>query len=244
MKSIISFVVLTLLFSGLFGQNNEPNISVYLDMINNGQISEVKEKIPQLKLDYPNSAAIILLEALTTDDGNEAMEYYLKLLDSTYQNDKYYDIACYKMFQYYYSTNNYAASDKYAKILLRDFPNSQYTNMISPMSKTEVKKEVKETINEERSPVKYKTEEKQPEGTFTVQIGAFAEKKNADALKSKLIGYKSVRVVEQVVRGRIFFVVLVGEFSNKEDAIEYNIKLQKEMNLNKGVVINNDREIF
>ena len=69
-------IILILLSCYLHSQN----IEMYLSLINEGQISGVKEQLPELISKYPNNPDIMFLEGIMTTDGNKSIEIYKKIL--------------------------------------------------------------------------------------------------------------------------------------------------------------------
>jgi cell division septation protein DedD len=64
---------------------------------------------------------------------------------------------------------------------------------------------------------------------FTIQVGAFASKENADNLVKRLTGkYDDITVQSSTSGDQTFYRVRVGSFQNKEDAVAYVDKLVTE----------------
>jgi cell division septation protein DedD len=65
-----------------------------------------------------------------------------------------------------------------------------------------------------------------PEGTYTIQVGAFASKENADNLVTRLKGkYENITVSPIASGGQTLYRVRVGSFPRKEDAAAFADKL-------------------
>ena len=56
------------------------NIEMYLSLINEGQISGVKEQLPILISKYPNNPDVLFLTGLMTFDGIKSYDIYKKIL--------------------------------------------------------------------------------------------------------------------------------------------------------------------
>jgi len=66
-------------------------------------------------------------------------------------------------------------------------------------------------------------------GNFTIQIGAFSDRKNAERLKQKLDrSYKNVYISPYSIGNEVLYRVRVGRCSTLEESIKYdNFLIQK-----------------
>lgn len=71
--------------------------------------------------------------------------------------------------------------------------------------------------------------EKPKKGIYTVQAGAFMDKKEADTLKTRLEkkGYNNIYIAKESKRGRDLFKVRIGDFATKKEADLFAIRLSK-----------------
>ena len=85
---------------------------MYLSLINEGQISGVKEQLPELISKYPNNPDIMFLKGIMTTDGNKSVEIYKKILNN-FPESRYASEAAVKIAEYYYSLGLYSQAGKH-----------------------------------------------------------------------------------------------------------------------------------
>jgi len=69
--------------------------------------------------------------------------------------------------------------------------------------------------------------------TYSVQIGAFADVRNAEALVTRMVerGYADVRIERETRRGTLFHCVRVGRFRTREEALSLASELERKESL-------------
>ena len=108
----------------------EVDIVPYLKMIEQGKMEEAKSELLDLKTDYPKSSNLIFLEGVLTENGQDAVVLYQKLVDE-YPKSAYADAAIYRIYSYYFALGLYNTADKNLDKLKKDYPESPYLKMAS-----------------------------------------------------------------------------------------------------------------
>lgn len=228
MKSF--YFVFALILSVSFSENSiaqEVDIIPYLKQIERGESESVREILPKLKRENPNSANLIFLEGVLTENGQQAVSIYQSLVDK-YPDNSYADAALYRIYSYYYAIGLYETASKVLKDLTDKYPDSPYIKMAKSQEET-VEQKSEELTNLEH--------QKNESFRFTIQAGAFINAENAKKLKSELEAdgiYCEVK--EKNVGGTIFNVVYAGKFGNREDADKFLKQINSEFNLNGRIV--------
>ncbi|MCX6148050.1 MAG: SPOR domain-containing protein [Candidatus Kapabacteria bacterium] len=97
MKKII--LIMSLLFPVLaFAESAE--ISNYLTMIANGQVQEVKAKLPDMMVENPNDPGVLLVLGVVLEDGFKAIDIYHKIVRE-YPDSEWADDAYWRIIQFY-----------------------------------------------------------------------------------------------------------------------------------------------
>jgi len=188
-----------------------------LKKIESGEIADAENDLKQLKQNYPDNPEVKFLDAVLTENGEEALSKYF-VVYSKFPNSQFADAALYRVFSYYYALGSYNKAEKYLKKLKTDYPSSPYIKAADrtlPSQDFFIEKGVtKKEVHSNKSP---KVEEVQYK--YTVQAGAFLNKTNADNLKKKfqLKGVYSATYTKEV-GGSLLNIVIVGKFKNKKSA--------------------------
>lgn len=192
----------------------EVDIVPYLKMIEQGKVEEVKGKLLDLKTDYPKSSNLIFLEGVLTENGQDAVALYQKLVEE-YPKSAYADAAIYRIYSYYFALGLYNTADKNLDKLKKDYPESPYIKMAAA---NVVKNDVEETT--QQPPVENNNLEN--EFHYTVQAGAFTNVDNANSLKKDIenAGMTSF-IQEKNVAGTVFNVVYIGKFETRKEADDF-----------------------
>lgn len=195
----------------------EIDITQYLKKIEAGQKEEVISLMPGLRQKYPQSASVIYLDGLLTEDGEKASKIYQTVIDK-HPNSKYADDAMYRIYAYFKAIDESAKAELFLKRLKIEYPESPYIHLTQKVSFAEEDK-VKQKNETQKKPPKLKESSVDGKAKFTIQAGAFARKENALSLKSDFdkAGY-TAQVKEKSVGGSLFHVVFVGNFSTDEEA--------------------------
>jgi tetratricopeptide (TPR) repeat protein len=199
----------------------------YLKLIERGEKDEVEKILPGLKEEYPNSPSVMFLDGVLTENGQDAVVIYSKIVNS-YPASKYADAALYRIYSYYYALGLYEAAKKHLNKLEKEYPDSPYLKIadknipsedeVVPGGKREI--ETPEIISE-----------------FTIQAGAFTKLENAQGLKKDFddSGFKS-NLKDKTIGGTLFHIVYVGEFETENEAKNFLQVINKEFKLDGRVV--------
>lgn len=218
MKIFFSAFFLFFLSTAAFPQ--EADIIPYLKKIEAGESFEVKAKIPQLKKDYPNSSSVLFLEGVVTENGQEAVSIFKKLMEK-YPASSYADAAVYRIYSYYFALGFYDEAKRYLERLKKFYPDSPYIKIAErdiPSKNEEVALEKPAEENPDKPAEKF--EPNLPKiYKYSIQAGAFGDEKNALALKKDfdLSGFHT-SIKNKTVGGTEFKIVVVGRFETEDEA--------------------------
>lgn len=233
-KTLIILISLLLIFS-LTGFSQEVDIVPYLKQIEKGESEAVKSILPKLKKDNPQSANLIFLEGVLTENGQEAVSIYQSFVEK-FPTNSYADAALYRIYSYYYALGLYETAGKVLKNLTEKYPDSPYIKMA--MSQEEAKQNEsaseKNEIKEDSKPIEVKND---ADYKFTVQAGAFVRIENANGLKTEFESEGiACEIREKNVGGTTFHVVYAGKFNSRSDAEKFLQQLNSRFNLNGRIV--------
>jgi len=220
-------LILSFLIAPVFINAQEVDIIPYLKQIEQGKAGEVKIKLSELKQDYPNSSNVLFLEGVLTENAQDAVVIYQKIVDK-YPKSAYADAALYRIYSYYFALGLYNTADKNFEKLKKDYPESPYIKMASMNVTTE---------ENTTPPVKTVDQKDETVYKYTVQAGAFTNKDNAVTLQKEFVnaGLKSF-IKEKNVGGTIFNVVYVGQFVGKNEAEDFKAIANSQFNISGRVV--------
>ncbi|MCS7053398.1 MAG: SPOR domain-containing protein [Ignavibacterium sp.] len=219
------------IISTIYIQAQNYDIVPYLIQIEKGKLDSIKQDIENLKLKYSNDPNIIFLDAVTTDNTQEAYGKF-KLIIDKYPSSKYADASVYRLINLFIIEGEKDSAEKYLNVLKSKYAESPYIRLaqiqFDSISFSENKTEL-EVVNSNQT--------KKDNYKYSIQAGAFIKKENALSLKSQLekSGIYS-EIKEKNVAGTIFNVVYVGKFETKEDAESFLIILNSQFNLEGRVI--------
>jgi len=232
-----AFSVLTLLLfynpTDILAQ--DADIVPYLKQIENGNVDEVKNQIPDLKEKYPDSPSIMFLDGVLTENGQKAVVIYQNIVDK-YPASKYADAALYRLYSYYYALGLYESAKEKLDQLINKYPDSPYIKIakqnqlpVNPEIASE-ETEVKEDSVQQPPP---QTKQTDKNFKFTIQAGAFSKDDNANSLKSDFDKAGIFcEVKNKQVAGTVFHVVYVGRFMTRDEADGFLKTINDKYNLN------------
>jgi len=232
MKFMIKIFSFAFLFIPSLILAQDIDIVPYLKQIEAGELSAVKEKLPELKVKYPGSPAIMFLDGVLTEDGQQAVVVYQRIIEK-YPNSKYADAAVYRVFSYFYALGLYEAAEKMREKLNTEYPDSPYRKLAEankvPDFKTSTQPGETPKIT---TPPTTRTDYR-----FTIQAGAFSNTANAINLKNDFerAGYIT-EMKERNVGGTNFQIVYVGKFALRRDAEDFLHIINSKFNLNGRVI--------
>lgn len=207
-----------------FSQNID--ITYELRQIEAGNIQKAEASLSKLKSENPSDPSVIFLDAVLTENGEEALKKYFSIYEK-YPKSKYADASLYRIFSYYYALGFYKNAEVYLTKLKSEYPNSPYIKIAERNIPSEISTD--DANQNRREITSYK---------FTIQAGAFINLENAKKLSEQLNseGYDT-EITTREIGGSILNIVNVGKFINEEETKTVLSLLEKKFNI-KGRVIN------
>ena len=214
---------------------------MYLSLINEGQISGVKEQLPILISKYPNNPDVLFLTGLMTFDGIKSYDIYKKIL-TKFPDSKYAPDAAVKIGEYYYSLGLYSQAGKqlsqipkfYSRysdiqrvmdLMISSFLaigeedsvkyyTSIYKSMFPDLHVNHYDQNKDQLFNQNSDSITKKI--KKP---YIIQVGAFGRIENAQRMKLQIsqIGY-NVEISDVLTNGRDLHAVRVVRYNTKREA--------------------------
>ncbi|MEN3038461.1 MAG: SPOR domain-containing protein [Candidatus Kryptonium sp.] len=217
MRKTILKISLLLLINYTFAQ--EVDISRYLYLLRLGDVESVRDAVDSLKKIYPNSVNLKYLEANLMQDGEQAVKIYYDIA-LTYPDNEYSDDALLKVFQFYYAKGEYEQAKRELERLKKLYPSSPYAGIKVRFPG------VSETSIVDKSG--RKPSESKVDCNYSLQVGAFLDRKNAEKEKEffESRGY-GVEVHTKFKDGKLFFVVWVGCFYDRDEADAMRIDIKR-----------------
>lgn len=237
--SFFLLIIVFFPFSLIYSQ--EPDLRKLISDIQKGETEKARILLLSLEKDNPNSSTVKFLRALLTENGTEAAKLYRDVAFAYEENDLK-DDALFKLYQYHYSRGEFSESDKYARMLKESFPQSEFVNYLkreNPISsriQTQQKFEQKLLSDTLAQSTQLTNVVTQLTNRFSIQVGAFSTESNAKKFASQFTGY-TTKIREKESNGKKFYVVLIGEYQNEDDAKIELPKLKNRFNL-EGIVVN------
>ncbi len=221
------------------------NVDMYLSLIHEGQMENVKENLPKLISKYPNDAGVIYLNALLTDDGIKSIELY-KMITEKFPESKYASDASVKIGEYFFSRGLYSQACRQLSHFPRKFPRfrdmqrvmdlivssykaigqsdsaryylSIYQGMFPYLDMDQYGLDSK-FISQNKLNNKNEMSMKKGQNPYVIQIGAFGDIKNANRLKLQVnqIGY-NVEVAKIQTNGKGLNAVRIVRYKTKTAA--------------------------
>ena len=208
-----------------------------LKHIESGEIEEATSDFRRLNSRYPNDANVKFLDAVLTENGEEALQKYSTVY-TTHPESQFADAALYRVFSYYYSLGVYTKAEKHLTQLKENYPNSPYIKAADRTLPSEDFFIQAETETKKETPPPIRTVTKKYK--YTIQAGAFLNKTNANNLKKKFEAkgiYADTYTKE--VGGSLLNIIIVGKFVDKDSAQPILDELKKDYKLNGRVVLLN-----
>lgn len=194
------------------------DIIPYLKMIENGDRDDVLQKLPKLIQENPESPNLTFLQAVLTENGQQAVVLYQKIIND-YPGTRYADAAIFRVYSYYYALGLYQTAKTYIEKLKREYPQSSYIKIADqniPTKDEPLKNDEPVTSNKK---IEDEVKSDSKDYKFTIQAGAFSSVKNAEQLKSEFQSAGLISfITEKEVAGTIFHVVYVGHYETKGEA--------------------------
>ena len=225
------------------------NIEMYLSLINEGQISGVKEQLPELISKYPNNPDIMFLKGIMTADGNKSVEIYKKIL-TKFPESRYASESAVKIGEYYYSLGLYSQAGKHLSKIPRVYPRFSNIQRVMDLMVSSfiaigeedsakyyanIYKSMFPTLNVDNFNKKEKFnnnayQKQSIKKPYIIQAGAFSNFENANRMKLQIsqIGYDvEISIVEN--KGLKLYAVRVIRYETKFKAEKVGKILKKKL---------------
>ncbi len=242
-KNLVVILLLSLILTvpvNLYAQ--KVDIVPYLKQIESGERNKAEEALQKLQKEYPDDPAVMFLEGVLTQNGQEAVAVYNKIIRD-YPSSKYADAALYRVYSYYYALGMYGAANEKLARLKKDYPESPYLEIVKKDSaradsSAYAEEPGKDTAAAAGVPDTSRNTEK--DYNYTIQAGAFSVLQNAKSLSDSFrqYGYFS-KIEDKVVAGTTFHIVFVGRFANEDDARKMLQLINTKFELNGRVIKTN-----
>jgi tetratricopeptide (TPR) repeat protein len=240
-------IVLTQTLSILFAGDNLENVE---DLIKDKQYKKLANELLNLSSRDSNHPTALFALGLVESDGAQAIQYFNRIIQE-HHNSPFADDALFRIAQYYYSQGNYKSSKGYFSLINRHYSSSKYKDEsqylycqclqaqgLVDSAKVFLKAFIKnvpqspyvdyavldledlfyydDTSQNTKNNILGSTQK------YSIQVGAFSERKNAQKFISRLNERKiPTEIVRKNVDGRGLWAVWIGKFSTKEKANDY-----------------------
>lgn len=236
-----NIIFILLLYQFLFSQ--EIDISRLVREIESGDIDRANILLMSAEKDNPNSINIKYLKALLSKNADEAVKLYREVIHSNIDSE-WKDDAVYRTYLYHYARGEFNESDKYARMLIESFPESEYIARLNKkkrdvprlqdsstpeISRMESKQEQIPTFNQQQTIISEK---------FSIQVGAFSSSESARKFANQFSGYPT-RIIQKNINGKNLFAVLVGEFDSKDSALIEHVRIKERFKID-GMIIKSE----
>jgi hypothetical protein len=236
MKHVLVAIFLVLAVPLLRAQGADAEVTKYLAMLQDGQIDQVKAEIPSLLSKYPNSPAVLYLQAQTTSEGAEAVRIYQSIVDNFPASD-WAPEALFKVYQFYYALGLYRTAEMKMTMLKKNYPSSKRVLGGGEVDTGKLPED-RPQPSVTGSPVAADTHASAPV-RFTLQVGAYTTQANAEKQKSFFegLGY-TVEMISRVKENKSLFLVLVGTYASAEDAKAKGAEIKAKFHIDSIVTTN------
>jgi tetratricopeptide (TPR) repeat protein len=240
MKSVL-VILMSLSIATAARAQMEPDIQSRLEKIYRGDVESVREELPSLLSRYQNHPGVLYLQGMLTTDGPEAVKVFQSVVDN-FPESEWADDALYRVYQYYYSVGLYRTAEEKLNQLKRDYPQSRYAFGQQPRF------DRRDEIADERveSPAQPPAREtRQPDTRprpaaqypFALQVGAFSTYENAMRQRDMLRDIdQPVEITTRMQGGQTLYLVWVGAFQSRDQAVNYGQQLRRQFNIETMIV--------
>lgn len=229
-KSVVKIILFIILLCSVPGTllSQERDIVPYLKLIESGTRDSVQQMLPGLKKSYPNDPSVLFLEAILTQNAQDAIPVYDRIIKD-FPKSKYADASVYRLYSYYYSIGLYNTAASFLAKLKKEYPDSPYIKS--------AEREIPETNETSQPEPEVTSNDNTADFRFTIQAGAFSNDSNAASLKKSFedAGYYSF-IKSKSVGGTDFSVVYVGRFVKRDEAESFLLVVNKQFDLDGHIV--------
>lgn len=214
MKNLIYFFLLAI---GSLSAQNDP-MKPYIDLWQSEQVDSVKKLLPQLNQKFSDKIEVKFFNAVFDNDAVKASAVY-ESITGDFPQHALADESLYRLIQLSYARGTYQDAKSKFNQLKKNYPKSKWIGIATQMfGDLKIDDSADQSTNAGSK-------------KFTLQVGAFSMRDNADDLKTKLsgLGYAPIEIAEKTVNGKKLFAVWVGSFATKDEAAKtgQTLKSQK-----------------
>ena len=136
LKAFIIFAFIIIFSTAAYSQADR-EVSKYLQKVAQGDISEVKMKLPDLLAEYPDHPGVMLLHGAVIEDAFRALDIYKKIVDE-YDDSQWADDAYWRIIQFYaIQGDTTRAQINYMK-LKQNYPASEFLGPASDVVRSSI----------------------------------------------------------------------------------------------------------
>jgi hypothetical protein len=234
-----------------------------LALLEKNDLASAREKVSQVHRKYPGSATAAYFNALLEENADLAIKLFQEI-STRFQNTVYAERALFRLGQYHFADGTYHRARQYFSTLLEQYPASNLAPQAAYYAAKSLliignSPQIRDELS--RCAEKYpgtwmanfaaddltrlkaagyhqaSDSKKQPPAPYTVQIGAYASRENAANQQRSFsqAGYSAL-IKEKKEGRRIYYQVLVGEFTNRNQARAFADEVQRKYKLRCNVV--------
>jgi tetratricopeptide (TPR) repeat protein len=234
-----------------------------LALLEKNDLVAARDKVNQVYRKYPSSATAAYFYALLQENADTAIKLFQEI-STRFQGTVYAERALFRIGQYHFANGTYQRARQYFLNLLEQYPASKLAPQAayyaaksllvignSPQIREELTRcaekypgtwmanfaaddlaRLKEPATQHTSDSK-----KQPVAPYAVQIGAYAKRENAVSQQRSFshAGYRAL-IKEKKEGRRVYYQVLVGEFTDRNQARAFADEIQRKYRLRCNVV--------
>jgi outer membrane protein assembly factor BamD (BamD/ComL family) len=235
-----------------------------LALLEKNDLASAREKVSQVYQKYPSSATAAYFHALFQENADTAIKLFQEI-SARFQNTVYAERALFRLGQYHFADGTYQRARQYFLNLLEQYPASNLAPQAayyaakslliignSPQIRDELSRCAEkypgtwmanfaaDDLARLKSPANHHASDpkKQPPvAPYAVQIGAYSSRENAASQQRSFskAGYSAL-IKEKNEGRRIYYQVLVGEFTDRNQARAFADEIQRKYKLRCNVV--------
>ena len=229
MKILRYFTIFVFIFCNSFFYSHSQDIQQLMNYAETYQFDKLEEALETLPEGQKDSITTFFLKALIERDGDKAVEIYNKIINSD-ARDITKVKSLWRIAQYYYIKGLYNQSLDLLEKIISNFPTSMYAK------KAQEQLEIIKYVSGEKAQEIQKPQIKEKE--FTLQLGAFSNKQNAEN-RAKFLrdnGYKEVKIYTKSIGGNILYLVWLGNFNSENSARESGELIKRKLRIDYRIV--------
>ncbi|KAB2881273.1 hypothetical protein F9K33_02025 [bacterium] len=232
---LFCFCLLLLPHAAYAQKISDPDLKPFVDLWQKDNVDSLRAFIPVLYKKYPKQPETIFFQSVFETNADKANAGYESIL-KTFPDNALADESLYRLIQYDYAKGSYRGAQQKADQLKRDYPSSRFIGKADRMfdGMSLVTKQIEEQTSVADPDISQSISGKK----FRLQVGAFGQIKNAEDLRDKLKsnGYAPIEFSEKIVNDKKLYLIWVGAFATKEDAVSTGNVLKSKLQLNYTIV--------